>query len=723
MSTVNFAKVHNMIALMSNPTESVGFKQIINFLNAHPIKYAVTVNLTIYTSCVEQFWGTTKAKNINGEAQLCIKVDGKKVVIFEASIRRDLMFGDEGGIACLSNETIFKQLSLMGYEKLTQKLTFYKAFYSSQWKFLIHTILQCLSAKATAWNEFSSTIPSAVICLATYKKFKFSKYVFDSMVKNLDSATKFLMFPRDSPLFPTIMVEAQEEIDEAVNEEMYDSLEKDTTAATSLDVEQDRGNVTKSQSKATPNELISPGTSSGGGPRRQNNMGISLLRLELCTKLSDRGLNLETTKITQAKEISSLKRSVKRLEKKKRSGTHGLKRLYKVGLSARVESSADEESLGKEDASKHGRISDIDANQYIYLVNVHRHKDIFGVNDQDDTSIFDADKDLQSEEVVVKEVNTSSIATCVTAAATTNIAQAKEISSLKRSVKRLEKKKRSGTHGLKRLYKVGLSARVESSADEESLGKEDASKHGRISDIDANQYIYLVNVHRHKDIFGVNDQDDTSIFDADKDLQSEEVVVKEVNTSSIATCVTAAATTNKVENDKEHKELKRCLEIVPDDGDDVTINATPLSSKSPTIIDYKIYKEGRKSFFQIIRADVVFELPSVIGIILSTHLNWKLDTPPPISQPANVLETSLVIDNIRGLVWDALGVKSLNLKSEESSESRLEGDIEVDIEEENEEEDIEEESEEDIGERPRVAPNSQQRNLGNEDIRYKMLLA
>nr|GEZ81455.1 hypothetical protein [Tanacetum cinerariifolium] len=37
------------------------------------------------------------------------------------------------------------------------------------------------------------------------------------------------------------------------------------------------------------------------------------------------------------------------------------------------------------------------------------------------------------------------------------------------------------------------------------------------------------------------------------------------------------------------------------DDDDVTIEATPLSSKSPTIVDYKIYKEGKKSFFKIIR--------------------------------------------------------------------------------------------------------------------------
>nr|GEY91084.1 hypothetical protein [Tanacetum cinerariifolium] len=58
----------------------------------------------------------------------------------------------------------------------------------------------------------------------------------------------------------------------------------------------------------------------------------------------------------------------------------------------------------------------------------------------------------------------------------------------------------------------------------------------------------------------------------------------------------------KVENDKESEELKRCLEIISDNGDDVTIDATPLSIKT-LIIEYKIYKEGKKSYFQIFKAD------------------------------------------------------------------------------------------------------------------------
>nr|GEX29829.1 glutamic acid-rich protein-like [Tanacetum cinerariifolium] len=86
-------------------------------------------------------------------------------------------------------------LARMGYEKPYDKLTFYKAFFSLQWKFLIHTILQCLSAKTTSWNEFSSTTTSAIISLATNQKFNFSRYILLSLVKNIEAGVPFFMFP------------------------------------------------------------------------------------------------------------------------------------------------------------------------------------------------------------------------------------------------------------------------------------------------------------------------------------------------------------------------------------------------------------------------------------------------------------------------------------------------------------------------------------------------
>nr|GFB43398.1 hypothetical protein [Tanacetum cinerariifolium] len=59
----------------------------------------------------------------------------------------------------------------------------------------------------------------------------------------------------------------------------------------------------------------------------------------------------------------------------------------------------------------------------------------------------------------------------------------------------------------------------------------------------------------------------------------------------------------KMEDDKEFVKLKQCLEIIPDDGDDVTVDDTPLSSKSLTIVDYKIHKKWKKSYFQIFKVD------------------------------------------------------------------------------------------------------------------------
>ncbi|GKE12764.1 hypothetical protein Tco_1416315 [Tanacetum coccineum] len=317
MTTLKFDDTYNMVTFLSKPIESEGFEQIVDFLNTHTIKHALTVNPTIYTSCIEKFWATVKAKTINREVHLQALVDGKNIIITESIVRRDLQLEDAEGVDCLPNATIFEQLTLMGYEKISQKLTFYKAFFSQQWKFLIHTILQCLSAKTTAWNEFSSTMASAIICLATNQKFNFSKYIFKSMVTNLDNVGKFLMYSRFVQVFldkqvdgmanqaemgeglamptdpyhtttfiqpkmkqrsrrpkrkdtqvPQLSGPTTNVAEEAINEEIDDSLVRVVTTASSLEAKQDSGNIDKNQSKETPNEPSSPGTSSGGGPMR-----------------------------------------------------------------------------------------------------------------------------------------------------------------------------------------------------------------------------------------------------------------------------------------------------------------------------------------------------------------------------------------------------------------------------------------------------------------------
>nr|GFA47312.1 hypothetical protein [Tanacetum cinerariifolium] len=162
-----------MVAYLSKSDASEGFNQIINFLNGSSIKYALMVNPNIYVSCIKQFWTTVAVKQVNDVTMLQALVDKKKVVVIEATIRETIRLDDAEGVDCLPNEEIFAELARMGYEKPSTKLTFYKAFFSSQWKFLIHTILQCMSTKRTSWNEFSSSMVTAIICLSSGRKFHF----------------------------------------------------------------------------------------------------------------------------------------------------------------------------------------------------------------------------------------------------------------------------------------------------------------------------------------------------------------------------------------------------------------------------------------------------------------------------------------------------------------------------------------------------------------------
>ncbi|GJZ45772.1 hypothetical protein Tco_0593368, partial [Tanacetum coccineum] len=109
-----------------------------------------------------RFWNTASFQTVNDEKKIQATIDSKAVVVTEASIRSCLLLHDVVGTACLTNEAIFQNLALMGYEGELNKLTFQKALFSPQWKYLIHTILHCLSSKSTSWNEFSTNIASAV---------------------------------------------------------------------------------------------------------------------------------------------------------------------------------------------------------------------------------------------------------------------------------------------------------------------------------------------------------------------------------------------------------------------------------------------------------------------------------------------------------------------------------------------------------------------------------
>ncbi|GJU99525.1 hypothetical protein Tco_1328796 [Tanacetum coccineum] len=480
-----------------------------------------------------------------------------------------------------------------------------------------------------------------------------------------------------------------------------DSLVRATTTTSSLEAEQDSGNIDKTQSKATPNESGSQGTNSGGSPRCQETIRDTITQtrfenvskhsndsllaigntlqsdedrlkldelMELCTNLQNRVLDLEKTKNTQDNEIASLKRRVKKLEKKIRSRTHKLKRLYKVGLTARVESSDYEESLGK-DASKQGRINVIDADDDITLVNVNDMnvstseevvEEVVEVINTAKLIIDDAQVSAAGDIVSVVGAATTVSAATITAAITVDdITLAQALEELK-STKPKDKGKGIWIEPVKPLKKKDLIRLEEEIAlklqakfdEEERLAKEKAEKEKEANialietwdDIQAkidadHQLAERLQAQEQEELFI---EEKSTLFQqllekrrkhfaakrAEekrnkqptkaqqrkimctylknmegyklKDLKTELVEGKEKRAG--AELEQEITKKKKVEDDKETVELKQLMEIILNE-EEIEIDAIPLAVKSPSIVGWKIHKEGRKSYYQIMRAN------------------------------------------------------------------------------------------------------------------------
>ncbi|GJZ84603.1 hypothetical protein Tco_0649942 [Tanacetum coccineum] len=406
MANLEFVDQHNMVACLEKTGGNSEFHEIVDFLTSSLIHHALTVSPTIYTSYIEQFWNTASSQTVNDVKQIDATIDSKAVVVTEASIRSSLLFNDADGTACLTNEAIFQNLALMGYEGDFNKLTFQKALFSPQWKFLIHTILHCLSSKSTSWNEFSTNIASAVICLATNQKFNFSKLIFDGMLRNLDNTKKkFLMYPRFlmvflnnqielgepfndvyptpahnlkvftnmsrkglkflgkiTPLFPNMLTHAAEgegsgeptEPQPTPSPTQPSTGDQPPETSSSHATTQDSRDSLEGTNGNEGDQVQTPHDSplSGGHTSDRAEGALNLQELSvLCTNLSNRVLALESIKDAQAAEISALKSRIKKLEKKcKPSISHHrawLKSVNRLSMNKRFGK--------KESVSKQGR--------------------------------------------------------------------------------------------------------------------------------------------------------------------------------------------------------------------------------------------------------------------------------------------------------------------------------------------------------------------------------
>nr|GEW09140.1 ribonuclease H-like domain-containing protein [Tanacetum cinerariifolium] len=305
---------------------------LLDFLNAHTIQYALVVNPTIYVLCIKQFWATAKVKKVTDAVQLRALIDGKKVVVFEDIIQRDLYLDDADGVECLPNEEIFEALARMGYEKPPPKPTFYKA----------------------------CSMASVVMCLAKSRKFNFSKYIFDSMVRDVDSPSKFLMYPR----FLQVVLDNQVDdmsthntryTSHALTQKVFANMRRvgkgfscvETPLFASMLVqpqpqdEEEEVKVPIAPAPPSPTSASSPPlydptpTPYATPPQEQptiiseSSMSLLTTLIETCASLSQKVAELEQDKHTQALEILQLKKRVKKLEKQKRSKSSGFKRLRK----------------------------------------------------------------------------------------------------------------------------------------------------------------------------------------------------------------------------------------------------------------------------------------------------------------------------------------------------------------------------------------------------------
>ena len=146
MAPLKFVTRHNQLAFLEKSEENQSFHQAVDFLNNSYIRFALLVNPIIYESQISQFWQTAKVKNLrNGIQEIRAKVDGRSLTFSEASIRRHLRLDDSDGVSQLPDAKIFENLTKMRYNVTSTKLTFLKKHFTPQWRFLIHTILHCLS--------------------------------------------------------------------------------------------------------------------------------------------------------------------------------------------------------------------------------------------------------------------------------------------------------------------------------------------------------------------------------------------------------------------------------------------------------------------------------------------------------------------------------------------------------------------------------------------------
>ncbi|GJV90127.1 hypothetical protein Tco_1534065 [Tanacetum coccineum] len=386
MSTPKFAETHNLVAFLEKPKESNGFEEIIDFLNASYVQYALMVNPAIYTTCIEQFW--TSAKLDDDEGTDCLPT----ATIFAELERMGTM---ASAIICLATNQKFN-LSKYIFDNIVKNL-------DGGIKFLMYPrfVQVFLDKQVEGMSKHKGV----------YVTPSHTKKVFANMKRPCKGFSG-----RVTPLFSTMMVQATEDMgaDLTTPTDSHStpiitqpSSSKPQKKKSRRQQRKDNAPTEPTTEQTTHEEHVS--TLSYDPPQSgEDSMQLSEL-MNLCTSLQEKVLDLEKAKTAQAKEITSLKKRVKQLEKRRKSRPSGLRRLRKVGSTSRVESSNDVNLGAQEDASKQGRkIEDLDADAEVTLVNETQEMN-------DDNLMFDTgvleEQEIEFEKVVEEPVVSIAITT------------------------------------------------------------------------------------------------------------------------------------------------------------------------------------------------------------------------------------------------------------------------------------------------------------------------
>ncbi|GJU90418.1 hypothetical protein Tco_1302841 [Tanacetum coccineum] len=118
----------------------------------------------------------------------------------------------------------------------------------------------------------------------------------------------------------------------------------------------------------------------------------------------------------------------------------------------------------------------------------------------------------------------------------------------------------------------------------------------------------------------------------------------------------------KVEDDKETTKIKKLMEIIPDE-EEVAIDAIPLAVKSPSIVDWKIHKEGRKSYYKIIRVDGKSQMYMIFGHMLKSFEKEDLETLYKLVKAK--YELTRPVEDLDLLLWGDLKTIGINSNTED----------------------------------------------------------